>query len=61
MLANPNAFAAVSKQSAALATVASNQKAFLAVASHPNLAAVMGNPSFAAALNQAGVVQSQAN
>jgi len=57
MLANPSAFASISSQAAALATLASRQKAFEAVAAQPNLAAVMANPSFKAALNQAGVSQ----
>ena len=48
-------------EAAALAALAANQKAFAALAAQPNLAAVMANPSFSAALNQAGVSQSQAN
>ena len=59
MLANPKAFDAVSQHSAAMATLAANQKALAALAAQPNLAAVMANPSFSAALNQAGVSQSQ--
>ena len=53
MMANPQAFAAMSQRSAAMATLASNQKAFAALAAQPNLAALMANPSFSAALNQA--------
>jgi hypothetical protein len=59
MSANPRAFAAVSNQSAALASLSSNQKAWAALAAQPNLAALMANPSFSAALNQAGVSQSR--
>ena len=59
MMANPAAFAAVSRQASAMATVASSSKAFAALAAHPNLAAVMANPSFAAAANQAGVMQAR--
>ena len=57
MMANPQAFAAVSRPAAAMATLAANSKAFAALAAHPNLAAVMANPTFAAAANQAGVMQ----
>ena len=60
-MANPKAFEAVSQRSAAMATLASNQKALAAIAAQPNLAALMANPSFSAALNQAGVSQAQAN
>jgi hypothetical protein len=56
-MAYPSAFDAVSKNSAALATLSSNQKAWAAIAAQPNLAALMANPSFSAALNQAGVSQ----
>ena len=57
MAANPKAFEAVSQRSAAMATLAANQKALSAIAAQPNLAALMANPSFSAALNQAGVSQ----
>ena len=58
MLGNPEAFAAVSKNAAAMATLAAQPKALSALAAQPNLAALMANPSFSAALNQAGVSQS---
>jgi hypothetical protein len=54
MSANPSAFAALSGHSAALAALSSNQKALSALAAQPKLAAVMANPSFAAAASQAG-------
>ena len=61
MLANPSAFAAVSKQARRWRRLPSNQKALSAIAAQPNLAAVMANPSFTAALNQAGVRPSQSH
>ena len=61
MMANPQAFAAASQSAAALAALSSNQKAWAALAAQPNLAALMANPSFSAALNQAGVSQSHAD
>jgi hypothetical protein len=51
----------VDLQSAALATLASNQKAFAALSAQPNIAALMANPGFSAALNQAGVSGSNIN
>jgi len=56
--ANPSAFASITQQSAALATVAANPQAFAAIAAQPGLSALVSNPGFAAALNQAGVSQS---
>jgi hypothetical protein len=44
-----------------LAALSSNQKAWAALAAQPNLAALMANPSFSAALNQAGVSQSHSD
>jgi hypothetical protein len=43
-----------------MAALAANPKAFAALAAQPNLAALMANPSFSAALNQAGVAQAAA-
>jgi hypothetical protein len=54
MLANPGAFSAVSQHTAALATLAGNSKALTALSQQPNMAALMANPSFSAALNRAG-------
>lgn len=44
MMASPQAFAAVSQQSAAVATLAANPKALSALAAQPNVAALMANP-----------------
>jgi hypothetical protein len=56
--ANPSAFASITQQSAALATMAAHPQAFAAIAAQPGLSALVSNPGFAAALNQAGVSQS---
>ena len=59
MMANPQAFAAVEPAVRRhWRRLSSNQKAWAALAAQPNLAALMANPSFSAALNQAGVSQS---
>ena len=57
----PEAFAAVSQNSAAMAALSSNPKALEALSAQPNMAALMANPSFSAALNQAGVAQSHSD
>jgi hypothetical protein len=44
-----------------MATLAANPKALQALSAQPNIAALMANPSFSAALNQAGVSQSHSD
>ena len=57
--ANPSAFAGISQNAAALATLAANQKAFAALSRRSRTSRrLLANPSFSAALNQAGVSQS---